>query len=298
MVYCCSRNRMEGVTVAYSKSVGGAALLFVAGLAVAFVVIFACQASLTRLSEATAFGTWPIAAQEAALILALFTALALVALAGARIAGRPIRLGRQPVRAGLAGWAAGAAGLFLAFALSLLAGVVVRPATATPLQPLLLLGGLALALFQTSVEELFFRGWMQPALIGGWGRWPGLIGTAAAFAALHLASGAQPVSLVTIFLAGLWFGLLAERAGGIALSIGAHFGWNGAEEFLLGITPNPGSGSFGSLLDFDFAGSSWWGGSAEALNASLSAICVLAALSLATIGWSNPVPRPRAPAAA
>ena len=285
--------------MAYSKHVGSAAFLFAAGLAAGFLVIFLCQAALTRLSEGTVFGTWPVAAQETTLVLALFAGLALVALVGARfLGGGPIRLGHQAVHSALAGWGAGAGGLLLAFALSTLAGSVVRPATAASPQPLLLLGGVLLTLFQTSVEELYFRGWMQPGLVAGWGRWPGLAATAAAFAALHLASGAQPVSLVTIFLAGLWFGLLAERSGGIALASGAHFGWNGAEEFLLGITPNPGSGSFGSLFDYDFAGSPWWGGSAEALNASLSAICVLAALILATIGWGRPASRPRAPAAA
>lgn len=283
----------------YSASVGRAAILFVAGLAAAFLVILVCQTALGRLSETSSFGTWPAAAQEAVLILALFGGLGLVAVAGARLFGLPIAIGPRPATLGPAGMAAGMCGLVLAFGLSGIAGTVVHPAAIAPLQPVTLGAGIALALFQTGVEELYFRGWMQPGLIAGWGRWPGLIAAAAAFAALHLASGAaQPMSLLTIFLAGLWFGLLAERPGGIALSIGAHFGWNGAEEFLLGITPNPGSGSFGALFDFDFEGSALWGGSAEALNASLSAIVVLTALALATIGWRGAAPVPPAPAAA
>lgn len=279
--------------MAISNRAGVAALLLAAGLSAAILVILGCQAAFARLAEKTGFGTWPAAAQESLLIFVLFTGLALVAAAGVRFFGQTIRWGARPARAAPAGLVAGIAGLALAFGLAGLAGTVVRPSAVAPLQPMLLLAGIFLTLFQTSVEELYFRGWMQPGLIAGWGRWPGLVAAAAAFAALHLVSGAQPVSIVTIFLAGLWFGLLAERSGGIALSIGAHFGWNGAEEFLFGITPNPGSGSFGSMLDFDFAGPAWWGGSAEALNASLAAMCVLAALALATVGWAGPVLSPR-----
>lgn len=282
--------------MALSNRAGNAALLLGAGVGAAILVIFGSQAAFTRLSQATSFGTWPAAAQEALLILVLFAGLALVATVGARFFGQAIGWGSRPYRAAPAGLAAGVAGLTLAFGLAGLAGAVVLPATVAPLQPTLILAGMLLTLFQTSVEELYFRGWMQPGLIAGWGRWPGLTAAAAAFAALHLASGTQPLGLVTIFLAGLWFGLLAQRSGGIALSIGAHFGWNGAEEFLFGITPNPGSGSFGSLLDYDFAGPVWWGGSPEALNASLAAMCVLAALALATLGWAWPEPPPRAAA--
>ena len=54
--------------------------------------------------------------------------------------------------------------------------------------------------------------------------------TAVAFAALHFVNGSfNPMSLLTMTLAGLFFGLLAEKSGGLALPIGAHFGWNWAE---------------------------------------------------------------------
>ena len=54
--------------------------------------------------------------------------------------------------------------------------------------------------------------------------------------------------------------------------------WNGTEQLMLGLDPNPGVGSFGTLLDFDLTGPSIWGGSEEGLNASLAMSVALAVL--------------------
>ena len=67
----------------------------------------------------------------------------------------------------------------------------------------------------------------------------------------------------------------------------AHVGWNGAEALLFGASPNPGIGAYGSILDVDLAGPALLGGSADGLNASLTATAMLVML----IGSLAVVPR-------
>ena len=86
------------------------------------------------------------------------------------------------------------------------------------------------------------------------------------------------MTLLNLFLGGLLFGLLAARSGGLAAAIAAHFSWNWAEQLLFGLDPNPGIGSFGSILNLELVGSSWWGGSDEGLNASIAMTFALAML--------------------
>jgi hypothetical protein len=140
------------------------------------------------------------------------------------------------------------------------------------------LWGTALIVLQAGSEEVFFRGWLQPILVKAWGA-AGIATTAVTFAALHLIGGANSVvSVLNLFLGGLLFGLLAARYGGIAAAVAAHFAWNWAEQLLFGLYPNPGNGSFGSILNLDLAGSAWWGGSDEGLNASIAMTFALAIL--------------------
>jgi membrane protease YdiL (CAAX protease family) len=96
---------------------------------------------------------------------------------------------------------------------------------------------------------------------------------------LHVLGGARdPLALANLFLGGLAFGLLAARAGGIAPAVGMHLAWNGAEQLVLGLEPNPGVSSFGSIVNLDLVGSAWWGGSTEGLNASVAMMVALLAI--------------------
>ncbi|MBA2920531.1 MULTISPECIES: CPBP family intramembrane glutamic endopeptidase [Sphingomonas] len=261
-----------------------AAILPVAVL-VAAVIIFIVQWGFGRLVQSPSFALWSAAAQESAFTGTLFGLLALAAGLGLWLNDGRVAAGRMPSLGFPAGAALGILGLWLSIELSAIAGAL-GGGTQQSGASLLLIGGTIVTLFQTSVEELYFRGWLQPVLQSGWGRWPGLAATAIAFAALHFVSGDfHPISLLNLFLGGLWFGLLADKSGGLLLPIGAHFGWNWAEEMLFGVAPNPGSGSFGSLLDWELGGSPLWGGSAEGLNSSVSASFALAALIAATLGW-------------
>lgn len=176
----------------------------------------------------------------------------------------------------LEGAGIGLAGFLIATALAGIAGVLHWAQGGTGAA--MLLGGTALVAVQAASEEVFFRGWLQPVLVKAWGV-AGIAIAALTFAALHLMNGVDSlVSVANVFLGGLLFGLLAARYGGIAAAVGAHFVWNWAEQLLFGLYPNPGAGSFGSILNLELVGSDWWGGSNQGLNASMAMTFALAIL--------------------
>lgn len=66
------------------------------------------------------------------------------------------------------------------------------------------------------VEEVIFRGWLQPALIdAGWRPW-------LAIAAVSLIFGALHPDLIAATISGLLFGYLRHKSGGLAAPIIAH----------------------------------------------------------------------------
>jgi membrane protease YdiL (CAAX protease family) len=142
-----------------------------------------------------------------------------------------------------------------------------------------LIGGAMLILLAVFAEELLLRGLLQPVLMRSMGPLAAIALTAVAFMLVHVVGGwRDPVSLLNIFLGGVWFGLLAWRSGGLIAPVLAHFGYNAAEDILFGASPNPGVGQFGALWDIDIVGSAAWGGSGDGLNASLLLSIMLAAL--------------------
>lgn len=253
-----------------------------AALVAAAAIVLAVQWIVGRVAARLSLADHPALA-EMAIDLLIFGSLAAVAAIGLRVAHETPAIGSARL-AGV-GVAMGVGGLATALVMASLAGVVARGETAWSGGLLVSLGS-ALTLGQTAVEELYFRGWLQPALRRGWGRWPGLLAASAAFAALHLVGGGTTASsLASILLAGIWFGVLADRSGGLALPIGAHFGWNWAEELLFGAAPNPGTGSFGTAFDIDLVGNVAWSGGDQGLNASVAAVFVLVALLVLTLAW-------------
>jgi len=188
------------------------------------------------------------------------------------------------------GIASGMLGLGMAALLSRLAGTLVAGQGA-PLGGLIV-AGVAMVLFQTASEEIFFRGWVMKAL-------ESRVGVAAAiglsslfFMAFHVLTGPRaPMTLVNLLLGGVWFGLLAWRSGGLIAPVLAHFGWNASEDLIAGLTPNPGSGPFGALSDWDLVGSPLWGGSEEGLNTSIGMAVVLIALIVPLV-WRPAAPAP------
>ncbi|MET0308975.1 MAG: CPBP family intramembrane glutamic endopeptidase [Sphingomonas sp.] len=262
----------------------GAFVVLGAAAAAGLAIILGAQFIFGRILEVPSIAALSPVLLESVFTITVFGLLALVAGLAIRLSGDRIAIGPAAPLSVVAGVAAGICGLGIAIALSAVAGAVHAGQGAG--FGLLLLAGTGVTLLQTSAEELYFRGWLQPRLQGGWGRWPGLAVTSLAFSALHFVSGDFDMfSFVNLTLAGVWFGLLAERSGGLALPIGAHFGWNWAEEMLFGATPNPGVSNFGTVFDWDLTGAANWGGSAAGLNASLSATFVLLALVVVSASW-------------
>lgn len=234
----------------------------------------------------TSVGAAGAAIQETIFTLMIFGALLGVAAVGLSLDnGWKALIGGAPARMAGVGLAVGVGGLLSAAGLAALASRIVT-GVAAGAGAGALIGGTLLILFQASVEEVYFRGWLQPVLSRAWGSLAGLLVTAAAFSILHLIGGDRSLlTIVNLLLGGLLFGLLAQRSGGIVLAAAVHFGWNWAESIGLGLVPNPGMGSFGALHDVDIVGSVLWGGSGEGLNASLAMTFALVALVLPTIVW-------------
>ena len=265
--------------------IGVATATFVGGLAVAAAVVGIGPPLVAALPLAS-LGA---AGAEAVFTLLIFGALLVAGVVGAMLGGeRAWRLGERPGAMVAIGAAMGAAGLVGATGLAAVAGTV--RATGGGSVSVLLLAGAAVIAVQVLAEEVFFRGWLQPVLVKAVGV-PVAIGVVAvAFAGLHgLARWPGAVGLANLALGGVLFGVLAARGGGIAGAFGAHAAWNGCEQLLLGLDPNPGIGGFGSLIDLDLIGSAGWGGSADGLNASWAMVTALLALLVPlAIAWSPP----------
>ena len=209
----------------------------------------------------------------------IFGALLVTAAVGAWLSGgNAFALGRHPGQMLLIGLLTGLFGVAVATVYAGVAGTLGGGASGV-VGAGLLIWGLLLVVVQAGAEEVYFRGWLQPALQRRWGAIAAILVTASAFALLHYAGGTRaPVSLLNLFLGGVMFGVFAVRGGGIAGALGLHVGWNATEEIAVGLTPNPGVGSFGALFDYDLVGAALWGGTEEGLNASIAMTVVMLAI--------------------
>jgi len=72
------------------------------------------------------------------------------------------------------------------------------------------------------VEEVFFRGLAQRAIIRRLGRWPGLVATSLLFGLVHF----QLLQFPALVAFGLVAGWLAQRDGRLGRAIWAHVGFN------------------------------------------------------------------------
>jgi uncharacterized protein len=225
---------------------------------------------------------------EAIYTAAIFLPLLLLSVAGGLAFRSPgLGAGRDPARWSGLGLLIGAGGMLLATLYAWLAGLA-RPGETAALVMLPYLGGTLLFLLQAASEEVLLRGWLQPVLARRWRAWAAVATSAALFAALHLVGEVRSfVTLLNLLLAGLLFGLLALRTGGLAAPIVAHFAWNWTEAMLLGLTPNPGAHGFGTLWNLELVGAPNWGGGEEGLNASWGVAVVFAALCLAVLRQSG-----------
>jgi uncharacterized protein len=228
---------------------------------------------------------------RATLNLCVVGPLYVVALAGLAYERRA----RQPANAAIPaalglGGVVGLFGFALAVGLSALLGALGPGAGEAPLMHRLagVAIGAAIIAFQAFGEELFFRGWMQPVLATRWGPWIGLATTSILFAASH-GFGVRPagaLALVNDALAGLVFGLLALRSGGLAAPFAAHFAWNWAEQSIFGLTPNPGVDPLGSLWDLDLVGRKLLGSGPDEMNGAIQATAALIVMAGLALAWA------------
>lgn len=72
------------------------------------------------------------------------------------------------------------------------------------------------------VEEIFYRGLLQRSLARRFGPTPAVVGTAVIFGVSHM----QLLQLPALILAGLVFGILAQRSGRLGPAIAAHMVFN------------------------------------------------------------------------
>lgn len=225
------------------------------------------------------------AVADALFALLVFAPLLLLALVGGALTlTAPWSLGPRPTQAAGRGFALGLGALLLAVGYAALAGGV-RSGGGGAFGGVLLLGVVAVAV-QVLAEEMLFRGWLQPLAVRTIGAPAGVLVIAVLFALLHLiAGGGSGVATVNLMLGGVLFGLLALRDGGIAGAVAAHFAYNATEQVGLGLDPNPGVGSFGSIIDLELVGALRWGGSDHGLNASWAMTFALAGvIALSLIG--------------
>jgi len=82
------------------------------------------------------------------------------------------------------------------------------------------------------IEEVVYRGVVQPGLVGAWGPTAGIVVTAALFAGVHL----QPIEFPGLFVFALVLGFARHRSDRLALSIVAHMAFNSAGLVLVMLT--------------------------------------------------------------
>ena len=209
----------------------------------------------------------------------------LLAVVGALLFGRWLWLGDKHRGLGILGVPTAIGGVACAIGIAWLAGgVVAAPGGSARGGLALFVGGSLLITAAAVGEEILVRGLLQPLLVRAWGPAAGILLASLGFALVHVSGGwIQPISLINIFVAGLWFGLLAWRTGGFLAPSLAHAAWNWSEAMLFGAYPNgpapyPWQGAYGTLIDLNLTGPAWLGGSGDGLDGSLLLTVVLAAI--------------------
>ncbi len=272
-------------------------------LALAFVVVGASIAvQLAPYAVETlrnAAGGSPAAA-EGWLDATTSIGIILLAVIGAVLFGRWLWLGDKHRALGVLGVPTAIGGVACAIGIAWLGGgVTASPEGAARGGLALFVGGSLLIAAAAVGEEILVRGLLQPLLIRAWGPAAGILLASLGFALVHVSGGwIQPVSLINIFVAGMWFGLLAWRTGGFLAPALAHAAWNWSEAMLFGAYPNgpapyPWRGAYGSLIDLDLTGPAWLGGSGDGLDGSLLLTVVLAAIIVPLAVPLGGRPRPR-----
>lgn len=200
------------------------------GLAV-FIVALEAVATIATLflHDAAKRGYWTVA-EEFTAYLILFAALKIIFFFHQRPLLRSLAWVSQPFGP-LPLMGVG----FALVVVSIVLQIVLRtPDTVTPFDRLLTgdpLSRVAIAVFGVTlgpvIEELLFRGFLQPVLVNAGGVFPGILITSCLFGAVHLSQNAGIwQSGVLIALAGFVFGVVRHVSGSTRASSIVHIAYN------------------------------------------------------------------------
>jgi uncharacterized protein len=138
------------------------------------------------------------------------------------------------------------AGIALSLFVVLLQNALLTPNIDTPFDKLLddPASRIAVAIFGITlgpmIEELLFRGFLQPVLVGTMGVFPGILATSVLFGALHLTQNAFIwQSGVLIMLVGFVLGTVRHLTGSTKASTIVHMAYNSLPFLALLIDGNP-----------------------------------------------------------
>ncbi|MGC4944042.1 CPBP family intramembrane glutamic endopeptidase [Kribbella sp. DT2] len=146
-----------------------------------------------------------------------------------------------------------------------------------------------------TVEELIFRGLLLAGLLELTGRAWLATGITALLVALPytLAEGANPLTFLSAFLAGVMYGVAYLRTGRIWLSVGLRTAWNFVQGPVLGFTVSGTSIGSDSILQLDTDGPTWLAGGAYGPEGGLIAIAVrLAVIAFLVVAVRRSLPSP------
>lgn len=265
----------------------GRTSVYVIGAAAVLAVLLATAAGPLLYNALS--GLLPAAetVQRTALYVVVMAPLYAAAAAMPFLDRTPARADRLGAPAGLGfGALSGTLGFGMAVGLVSLFGVLSFGAPAPPIRALDFAVGIALLVFQVWGEEYFFRGWLQPALDSRLGQAWGLGLASVAFGVAHtIGRHLGVLALANDILAGVAFGLLARRSGGLWAPFAAHFAWNTLEQCVAGLTPNPGIDPLGSVFNLELVGPDWLAGGVDELNGSIACTLALGTMILAAVCW-------------
>ena len=130
-------------------------------------------------------------------------------------------------------------------------------------------------------EELLVRGGFQHAFLK-YGKWVALMAASIIFSLLHvLNKGAALGSLIGVFLAAIFLGMLMYATNSISACIGWHMAWNWTQGFLFGTHISGTSGSKAILQAQATSDNIWLTGGDFGPEASIACFIVLILGSLA-----------------
>jgi membrane protease YdiL (CAAX protease family) len=186
-------------------------------------------AAMSLLGDSAKKGYWTVIEEVIAYLLVLL-AIKVILFWQQKPLFRTLGWLKTPMGAG----ALVSAGLAL-FAASVVLQLVLRtPEVTTPFEKMLqsdIWSRIAITIFGVTagpvVEELLFRGFLQPVLVDTAGVFPGILITSAIFGAMHLAQNAGMwQTFVIITMAGFGFGVVRHLTGSTQASTISHIAYN------------------------------------------------------------------------